>query len=118
DRVLVGHSERRLVFHEPDEWMGKKLRVALDRDLLPVYCVGETIEERRGNRTERVLKRQLETGFEKLRPDEGHRITVAYEPVWAIGTGETATPDQAAAAHKLIRRWIAQRLGEDAANMI
>ena len=118
DRVLIGHSERRHVFHEPDEWMGRKLRVALDRDLLPVYCVGETLDERRGNRTERVLKRQLESGFEKLRADEAHRITIAYEPVWAIGTGETATAEQVAAAHKLVRRWVAQRLGDESAGMI
>jgi triosephosphate isomerase (TIM) len=118
DRVLVGHSERRHVFHEPDEWMGRKLRNALDRDLLPIYCVGETLDERKGNRAERVLKRQLESGFEHLRAEEAHRITVAYEPVWAIGTGETATPEQAGVAHKFIRRWIAQRLGEDAANKI
>jgi triosephosphate isomerase len=118
DRVLIGHSERRHVYNEPDDWMGKKLRMALDRDLLPVYCVGETIEERRSNRTERALKRQLESGFEKLRAEEAHRITIAYEPVWAIGTGETATAEQAGAAHRLIRRWVAQRLTEDASNKV
>ena len=113
DRVLVGHSERRHVFHEPDEWMGRKLRSALDRDLLPIYCVGETLEERRGNRTDRVIKRQLEAGFERVRAEDGHRITVAYEPVWAIGTGETATPEQAGQVHRMIRKWVAQRLGEE-----
>ena len=118
DRVLIGHSERRHVYSEPDDWMGKKLRMALDRDLLPVYCVGETIEERRSNRTERVLKRQLESGFDKLRAEEAHRITIAYEPVWAIGTGETATAEQAGAAHRLIRRWVAQRLTEDASTKV
>ena len=117
DRELVGHSERRHVFHEPDEWMGRKVRAALDRDLLPIYCVGETIEERRGNRTDRVIKRQLEAGFEKVRPEDSHRITVAYEPVWAIGTGETATVEQAAAVHKMIRKWIAQRLGDEASQI-
>jgi triosephosphate isomerase len=118
DRVLVGHSERRHVFHEPDEWMGRKVRTALDRDLLPILCVGETLEERKANRTDRVLKKQLECGFEKLRADDAHRMTVAYEPVWAIGTGETATPDQAGQAHKMIRKWIAQRLGDEAATVI
>ena len=117
DRVLVGHSERRHVYHEPDEWMGRKVRAALDRDLLPIYCVGETIEERRGNRTDRVIKRQLDAGFEKVRPEDAHRITVAYEPVWAIGTGETATVEQAAAVHKMIRKWIAQRLGDEASQI-
>lgn len=118
DRVLIGHSERRHVFMEPDEWMGRKVRIALDHDLLPVYCIGETLDERRGNRTDRVLKKQLESGFEKLRVEDAHRFTVAYEPVWAIGTGEVATIEQVAAAHKAIRKWIAGRLGEEAANII
>lgn len=103
DRVLIGHSERRHIFKEPDDWMGKKLRAALDCDLLPVYCIGETLDERRGGKTDRVLKRQLETGFEKLRPDDAHRLTIAYEPVWAIGTGRNATPADAAAVHRVIR---------------
>jgi triosephosphate isomerase len=106
------------VFHEPDEWMGKKLRASLDCDLLPIYCIGETLDERKGNKTERVLKRQLETGFEKVRAEDAHRLTIAYEPVWAIGTGETATSEQVATAHKTIRRWLVQRLGEPAANLL
>jgi len=118
DRVLVGHSERRHVFHEPDEWMGRKVRAALDTDLLPIYCVGETLDERKGNRTDRVLKRQLESGFDKVLPIDAHRVTVAYEPVWAIGTGETATSEQVALAHRMIRKWLAQRVGEEAANLI
>jgi triosephosphate isomerase len=118
DRVLIGHSERRHVFHEQDEWMGRKVRAALDADLLPIYCVGETLDERKGNRTERVLKKQLESGFEKIRAEDAHRVTVAYEPVWAIGTGETATTEQADQAHRSIRRWIAQKLGDQAANQI
>jgi triosephosphate isomerase (TIM) len=118
DRVLIGHSERRHMFHEPDDWMGRKVRAALDFDLLPIYCVGETLDERKGNKTERVVKRQLEAGFEKARPEDAHRLTVAYEPVWAIGTGETATSEQVAQAHRTIRKWLVQRLGEEAANLI
>ncbi len=118
DRVLVGHSERRHVFHEPDDWMGKKLRAALDHDLLPIYCIGETLDERKGGRTDRVLKRQLDTGFERIKPEDAHRMTVAYEPVWAIGTGETATSEQVALAHRTIRKWLGQRIGEDGANLI
>jgi len=118
DRVLVGHSERRHVFREPDDWMGRKVRAALDADLLPIYCVGETLDERKGGKTDRVVKRQLETGFEKVRPDDAHRVTVAYEPVWAIGTGETATTEQAAQAHRTIRKWLVQRLGEAPAHLI
>ncbi|MCC7397036.1 MAG: triose-phosphate isomerase [Planctomycetes bacterium] len=118
DRALIGHSERRHVFHEPDDWMGRKVRAALDNDLLPVYCIGEMLDERKGNRTDRVLKRQLESGFDKVRPEDSHRVTVAYEPVWAIGTGETATIDQVDQAHRTIRKWLVQRLGEPAANLI
>ena len=98
--------------------MGRKVRCALNHDLLPIYCVGETIEERRGNRTERVIKRQLEAGFEGVRVEDSHRFTVAYEPVWAIGTGETATTEQAAHVHKMIRKWILQRLGDEAAQTL
>ena len=118
DRVLVGHSERRHVFHEPDEWMGRKVRAALDTDLLPIYCIGETLDERKGNKTDRVLKRQLESGFDKVRPEDAHRVTVAYEPVWAIGTGETATIEQVDQAHRTIRKWLVQRVGDDAAGLI
>ena len=118
DRVLIGHSERRHVFQEPDEWMGRKVRASLDADLLPIYCIGETLDERKGSKTERVLKRQLESGFEKVRPEDAHRLTIAYEPVWAIGTGETATIEQVALAHRSIRKWLVQRIGEDAANLL
>jgi triosephosphate isomerase len=118
DRVLVGHSERRHIFGECDEWMGKKMQAALAHHLLPVLCVGETIEERRANRTERVLKKQLEAGFEFIRPQEMHRVTVAYEPVWAIGTGEVATSDQIAAAHACIRKWVKSKLGDGAAEIL
>jgi triosephosphate isomerase len=118
DRVLIGHSERRHVFHEPDEWMGKKLRAALDCDLLPIYCIGETLDERKGGKAERVWKRQLESGFERIKAEDAHRLTIAYEPVWAIGTGETASAEQVAQAHKSIRKWLVQRLGEDAANLM
>ena len=118
DRVLIGHSERRHVFRELDEWMGRKLRAALDHDLLPIYCIGETLDERKANRTDRVLKRQLESGFEKVRQQDAHRLTVAYEPVWAIGTGETATIEQVEQAHKTIRKWLVQRVGDEAAGNI
>jgi triosephosphate isomerase len=118
DRVLVGHSERRMIFKEPDEWMGRKVRCALDHDLHPIYCIGESLDERKGNRTDRVLKRQLESGMELVKSEDAHRLTIAYEPVWAIGTGEVATPEQAGAAHKTIRKWLAQRLGDEAAQSL
>jgi triosephosphate isomerase (TIM) len=118
DRVLVGHSERRHVFHEPDDWMGRKVRAALDSDLLPIYCIGETLDERKHNRTDRVLKKQLEAGFEKIKPEDAHRVTVAYEPVWAIGTGETATTEQVDQTHRMIRKWLGQRMGDEPASHV
>jgi len=118
DRVLIGHSERRHVMREPDDWMGRKVRASLDADLLPIYCIGETLDERKANRTDRVLKKQLEAGFEQVTKDDSHRLTVAYEPVWAIGTGESATIEQVEQAHKTIRKWMTNRLGDEAANHI
>ncbi|MCR9246389.1 MAG: triose-phosphate isomerase [bacterium] len=118
DRVLIGHSERRQVFGEPNEWMGRKVRASLDTDLLPIYCIGETLDERKANRTDRVLKKQLEAGFEQVKTVDAHRLTIAYEPVWAIGTGETATTEQVEAAHRTIRKWMAQRVGEEATGTV
>ncbi|MBK8975545.1 MAG: triose-phosphate isomerase [Planctomycetes bacterium] len=118
DRVLIGHSERRHLFHEPDDWMARKLRAALDAALLPVLCVGETLDERKGGKTDRVLKRQLETALMDVVAGEIRRLTIAYEPVWAIGTGEVATTEQAGEAHAFVRRWIAQKLGTEAGEAI
>jgi len=106
--VLVGHSERRHVFGDDDETVRRKLGVALDSGLRPILCVGETIEERRRGETETVLDRQLDRGLDAVAADDVERIVVAYEPVWAIGTGETATPEQAQNAIG----WIRARLVE------
>jgi triosephosphate isomerase (TIM) len=114
DRVLIGHSERRQIFKEPEEWMGRKLRAALDNDLQPIFCIGETLDERKANRTDRILKKQLESGFDRIKADDSHRITVAYEPVWAIGTGETATLDQVDHVHAVIRKWLLAKFGDEA----
>jgi triosephosphate isomerase len=113
DRVLIGHSERRHQFHEEDEWMGRKLRTALDRDLLPILCLGELASERKTGKTERVIKRQLQSAFAWVEPTETHRVTIAYEPVWAIGTGDTATAEQVDQVHGMIRSWLGQRFGEN-----
>jgi triosephosphate isomerase len=115
DRVLIGHSERRHLFKEPDDWMGPKINAALRSDLLAVLCVGETLEERRANRTDRVLRRQLESALLTVDPAELRRVTIAYEPVWAIGTGEVASPEQIRDAHAFIRKWMTTKLGADAA---
>jgi len=114
DRVLVGHSERRHVFGELDEWMGRKMRAALDGDLMPIYCIGETLDERKANRTDRVLKKQLEAGLGQLKEEDAHRVSVAYEPVWAIGTGETASLEQVDQAHATIRKWMSSKIGAEA----
>lgn len=114
DRVLIGHSERRHVFGEPDDWMGRKVRAALDADLLPIYCIGETLSDRKAKRTDRILKKQLESGFELVQAADASRITIAYEPVWAIGTGETASLEQVNAAHATIRKWLVQKVAEEA----
>lgn len=118
DRVLIGHSERRHIFGEPDDWTGKKVHTALENDLLPVLCIGEKIEERKSNRTDRVLRRQLDAGLEGVASENAHRLTVAYEPVWAIGTGEVATTEQVDAAHRFIRKWLNNKLGADAAGIV
>ena len=109
DRVLVGHSERRHLFLEKDEWMGRKLRSALDHDLLPMLCIGETLEQRKAGEVEAVVLQQLKSGLDWVKPAEAARVTIAYEPVWAIGTGEVATSEQAAEVHSMIRAWLRER---------
>ncbi len=91
--VIVGHSERRQYFSETDESVHRKTKAALEAGLTPIVCVGEILSEREGNLTEAVLKRQFDGGFAALTPAEFSRILLAYEPVWAIGTGRTATPE-------------------------
>lgn len=114
DRVLIGHSERRHIFREVEDWMPRKLRAALDADLQPIFCIGETLTERNANRTDRVLKKQLESGFDRVKPEDAHHISIAYEPVWAIGTGETATLEQVDHVHAMIRKWLFGKVGGEA----
>jgi triosephosphate isomerase len=102
--VIVGHSERRQFFGETDEWVSKKTKAALDAGLTPIVCVGELLAEREGGRTEAVLARQFGEGLGALTGLEFSRIILAYEPVWAIGTGRTATPEMAAEAHRFLRK--------------
>ena len=107
--VLVGHSERRHLFGETDEQVARKTATVLKAGLTPLVCVGETLAEREGGRTEHVIMRQLEPLLDKIAPDEWGPLLVAYEPVWAIGTGRNATPDDAAQVHELIRFTVARR---------
>lgn len=112
--VLAGHSERRHVFGDTDNTVNEKLRAALGNDLRPILCVGETLEERESDRTESVLKGQLAGGLKDVGATELTHVVIAYEPVWAIGTGKTATTEQAQEAIAFIRAWIQTHYGETA----
>src|SRR6185295_15058234 len=101
--TLVGHSERRHLFGETDEQVARKTRAALNAGITPLVCVGETLAERDGGRTEQVIVRQLAPVLQAIPPDAWAQVLLAYEPVWAIGTGKNATPDDAAQIHELIR---------------
>jgi triosephosphate isomerase len=113
--ALCGHSERRHVFGETDEQVGRKAAAAVEAGLVPVICVGETLEERRADHLEEVLERQLAAALERVLP--GVSLAVAYEPVWAIGTGVNATPADAAAAHAFLRDRLRERLGDGATDV-
>ncbi len=113
--VIIGHSERRQYFGETDETVFKKTVAALEVGLKPIVCMGERLEEREGNATEAVLATQFAGGVAGLGPEQFSRITLAYEPVWAIGTGKTATPDMAASAHRFLRGEIRKRFGAEGA---
>jgi triosephosphate isomerase (TIM) len=114
--VIIGHSERRRLFGETDEWVHKKVRAAIAAELVPIACIGETIEEREGGRMAEVLDRQIRVGLEGVTADELAALIIAYEPVWAIGTGRTATPLEADEAHRHIRRRLREWWGEAAAD--
>jgi triosephosphate isomerase (TIM) len=109
--VILGHSERRQLFGETDEGVGRKGRAAFDNGLVPILCVGETLAERESNRTLEVVERQTERALRQLSPDEAARSVIAYEPVWAIGTGRTATPEQAQEVHAFIRKLVERSHG-------
>jgi triosephosphate isomerase (TIM) len=116
--VLAGHSERRHVFGETDEETGRKCAAALAAGLIPIACIGETLEQREAGQLRDVLLRQLDAVLERIPEDAGDRLVVAYEPVWAIGTGRNATPGDAAEAHAIIRERLAGRYGKKAAARI
>jgi triosephosphate isomerase len=101
--VILGHSERRHIFGETDEIVAKKLHMALEAGLIPIVCVGETLDERNRNETEAVLSRQFHGAVDALTAEQFSRILLAYEPVWAIGTGRTSTPEMAGDAHRFLR---------------
>jgi triosephosphate isomerase len=108
--VLIGHSERRQYFNETDESVNLKLKSALKHGLIPIVCVGEMLAEREANQTTEVLERQTSVALEGIDASTAKSLVIAYEPVWAIGTGRTATPEMASDAHKIIRAQIAKSL--------
>ncbi|MBI1991924.1 MAG: triose-phosphate isomerase [Candidatus Omnitrophica bacterium] len=116
--VVVGHSERRTHFGESDQSVQRKLLAALKYALVPIVCIGETLAERDANLTFNVLTRQLEGALGTLSTDEVRRLILAYEPVWAIGTGRNASPGQAQEAHAFIRKWLATRWGLEAGDAV
>ena len=113
--VIIGHSERRQYFGETDATVNRKVKAALRGGLMPVLCVGESEAEREANETFSVVRRQLEVGLEGVAADDMNHLTIAYEPVWAIGTGKTATKDQAQEVHVFIREQVEKIAGNSVA---
>jgi triosephosphate isomerase len=109
--VIIGHSERRTLFAESDACINRKLGAALSAGLKPIYCIGESLRQREGGEMQTVIERQLKEGLNNLTADDIGLCVIAYEPVWAIGTGKTASPEQAGEVHRFIREWIARRYG-------
>jgi triosephosphate isomerase len=114
--VIIGHSERRQYFGETDDTVNLKLKSALEAGLVPIVCVGEVLEEREAGLTDDVLRRQCMRAFYKISAKKAAKLVVAYEPVWAIGTGKTATPQLASDAHVIIRGEAAKAFGEEFAD--
>jgi triosephosphate isomerase len=113
--VILGHSERRSIFKETDQEINLKIKKAIAAGLSPIFCVGETLEERESGIMKDVVERQIRDGLKDISEDQISKIIIAYEPVWAIGTGKTASPDQAQEMHKFIRNVIADSYSEAAA---
>jgi triosephosphate isomerase len=116
--VIIGHSERRQFFGETDETVNRRVNKALSTPLVPIVCIGEMLAEREAGRVEEVVLGQLERGLAGLTPDQISRIIIAYEPVWAIGTGKTATPQIAEDVHAMIRRRLAESFSPQVADTV
>ena len=116
--VIIGHSERRQYFHETNETVNKRLRAALKHGLTPIVCVGENLSQRESNKTFDVIKDHCEGSLNGLSAEEMKKVVVAYEPVWAIGTGKTATPEQAQEVHVFIRQLLGKMFNLEAANSV
>lgn len=116
--VILGHSERRTIFGESDEIINKKIKQALNAGLIPIFCMGETLEQREDGITNDVIKNQVSEGIKELSEEDVNKIIIAYEPIWAIGTGKTATPEQAQEVHKFIRSLLRENFSENTSQNI
>lgn len=117
--VIIGHSERRQYFGETDETVNKKIKAALAHGLTPIVCIGESLAENQAGQTAEVVARQVRGGLADLTPEEGAKLVIAYEPIWAIGTGLAATPEDANRIHKtVVRKSLADMVGEEVAQSI
>ncbi|EYE92977.1 triose-phosphate isomerase TPI1 [Aspergillus ruber CBS 135680] len=114
--TLVGHSERRVLLKESDEFIAKKVKAAVDGGLGVIFCIGETLEERESNSTIAVVTRQLNAAAKELSKEQWAKVVIAYEPVWAIGTGKVATTEQAQEVHAAIRKWLGEAISAEAAD--
>jgi len=116
--VLLGHSERRHIFGETDDFINRKVRRALEEDIQPFLCIGETEDQREKKQTEDILKNQIKSGLAAVTAEDAIKVVIAYEPVWAIGTGKTATPEIAQQAHAFIRSCLSEIFSKDIADKI
>jgi triosephosphate isomerase len=116
--VILGHSERREYFNESDEFINQKVKTALASNLKPILCVGETLAQREADETFAVVKAQIQGGLAGIVPSQADGLVIAYEPVWAIGTGKTATPEMAQEVHAQIRKLLVEQLNTETANRI
>jgi triosephosphate isomerase len=116
--VILGHSERRALFNETDELLAKKVNAALENDMEIIFCFGEELKDRKSDKHFEVVKEQLENGLFHVGKDAWKNIILAYEPVWAIGTGETASPEQAQEMHKYVRSLVTDKFGKDVAQEV
>jgi len=114
--VILGHSERREYFKESDEFINQKVKAVLEIGMKPILCIGEKLEEREGGKTLEVLAKQIKGGLVDLSKEAAEKVIIAYEPVWAIGTGKTATPEMAEETHKAIRNVLVEMFGKDIAD--
>ncbi|KAE8154955.1 TPIA Triosephosphate isomerase [Aspergillus avenaceus] len=114
--TIIGHSERRVILKETDEFIARKVKAAVDGGISVIFCIGETLEEREANKTIEVVTKQLNAAAKELSKEQWSKVVIAYEPVWAIGTGKVATTQQAQEVHAAIRKWLAESISAEASD--